>query len=233
MDMAVLRDVAVDAGTGEWRRIRGTVARATWIALAVSTAIAVLLVVFAEPIYRVFNVDRDAHRWAVEVAARGASFPCRHQRMAGGDRGLKIMRYTLYIFWAGQNLLWILLTLLLWTFSTTATASIAAYSLSWAAAAAAAWVAWRRESRTWEIAPPEVGWLNKLARYAGPHAPAALFAQLLFWTDLFVLTYFVSESEVGVYSAALARRAGRDAVSHIGQSDVRSLCSRPLQPRSA
>ena len=207
MDMAVLRDVAVDAGMGEWRRIRGTVARATWIALAVSAAIAVLLVVFAEPISRVFNVDRDAHRWAVEVAAAGLPFLAVTNVWLAATRGLKIMRYTLYIFWAGQNLLWILLTLLLWTFSTTATASIAAYSLSWAAAAGAAWIAWRRESRTWEIAPPEVGWLSKLARYAGPRAPAALFAQLLFWTDLFVLTYFVNQSEVGVYSAAL--RAGQ------------------------
>jgi len=210
MDMAVLRDVAVDAGMGEWRRIRGMVARATWIAFAVSAAVAALLVAFAEPISRVFNVDRGDHRWAVEVAAAGLPFLAVTNVWLAATRGLKIMRYTLYIFWAGQNVLWILLTLLLWTISRTATASIAAYSLSWAAAAGAAWMTWRKESRTWEIAPPEVGWLNKLLRYAGPRAPAALFAQLLFWTDLFVLTYFVNQSEVGVYSAAL--RAGQVVV---------------------
>jgi O-antigen/teichoic acid export membrane protein len=51
------------------------------------------------------------------------------------------------------------------------------------------------------------GDMSRLMRYAGPRAPAALFSQLLFWTDLFVLTRYVSTQEVGVYSAAL--RAGQ------------------------
>jgi O-antigen/teichoic acid export membrane protein len=51
------------------------------------------------------------------------------------------------------------------------------------------------------------GALGRLARYAGPRAPAALFSQLLFWTDLFVLTRYGTPDEVGVYSAAL--RAGQ------------------------
>ena len=53
----------------------------------------------------------------------------------------------------------------------------------------------------------EPGGLARLLRYAGPRAPAALFSQLLFWTDLFVVTRYVSGAEVGVYSAAL--RAGQ------------------------
>jgi O-antigen/teichoic acid export membrane protein len=44
-------------------------------------------------------------------------------------------------------------------------------------------------------------------RYAGPRAPAALFSQLLFWTDLFVVARYVSDADVDVYSAAL--RAGQ------------------------
>lgn len=53
----------------------------------------------------------------------------------------------------------------------------------------------------------EPGGLARLLRYAGPRAPAALFSQLLFWTDLFVVTRYVSNAEIGVYSAAL--RAGQ------------------------
>src|SRR5688500_4775637 len=41
MDMAVLRDVAVEAGVGRWERIRSTVARAALIAGIVSTLVAV------------------------------------------------------------------------------------------------------------------------------------------------------------------------------------------------
>ena len=59
----------------------------------------------------------------------------------------------------------------------------------------------------WVAAPMEPGALEKLMRYAGPRAPAALFSQLLFWTDLFVLTRYATENEVGVYSACL--RAGQ------------------------
>jgi O-antigen/teichoic acid export membrane protein len=78
-----------------------------------------------------------------------------------------------------------------------------------AAAAAAGWF-WRKESRAWEEAPIEPGAMTRLFRYAGPRAPAALFSQLLFWTDLFVLTRYASDTEVGVYSAAL--RAGQVVV---------------------
>jgi O-antigen/teichoic acid export membrane protein len=56
----------------------------------------------------------------------------------------------------------------------------------------------------------EPGDTSRLIRYAGPRAPAALFSQLLFWTDLFVLTQFANETEVGIYSAAL--RAGQVVV---------------------
>jgi O-antigen/teichoic acid export membrane protein len=97
--------------------------------------------------------------------------------------------------------------LVLWQFSESTTASVLAYSLSWVWAAGAAWFFWHRESRTWGTGPVEPGWLERLFRYAGPRAPAALFAQLLFWTDLFVLTRFAGGADIGVYSAAL--RAGQ------------------------
>lgn len=210
MDMAVLRDVAVDAGVGEWRRIKGTVARAAGIAVAVSIAVGVVLIAVAEPISTLFNLDRSEHRWAIEAAVAGLPFLALANVWLAATRGLKIMRYTLYIFWAGQNLLWIVLTLLLWQISISPTTSILSYTLSWVVAAGAAGLAWRKESRAWDTTPPEEGWLGKLVRYAGPRAPAALCAQLLFWTDLFVLGYFASRSEVGVYSAAL--RAGQVVV---------------------
>jgi O-antigen/teichoic acid export membrane protein len=122
-------------------------------------------------------------------------------------RGLKIMRYTLYIFWAGQPLTWILFMLVGWQFSKTAWMSALAYSASWAWASLAAYLAWRKESRAWPAEPMESGDMARLMRYAGPRAPAALFSQLLFWTDLFVVARYVSEADVDVYSAAL--RAGQ------------------------
>jgi O-antigen/teichoic acid export membrane protein len=117
------------------------------------------------------------------------------------------MRYTLYVFWAGQPILWIVLMLAGWLVARTTWMSALAYSMSWVIAAAAAGYFWRKETSGWEAAPMEPGAMNKLIRYAGPRAPAALFSQLLFWTDLFVLTRYASDVEVGIYSAAL--RAGQ------------------------
>jgi O-antigen/teichoic acid export membrane protein len=206
-DMAVLRDVAVEVGQQRWDRIRVPVARSAQIAVAVSALFAVTGIVAADQIRALFDLDPERSEWVVESAAVGLPFLALANVWLSASRGLKIMRYTLYVFWIGQPIVWILLMLVGWTFSTTEWMSALCYSLSWAWAAAAAYLFWRRESRGWTPSPLEPGDLTRLFRYAGPRAPAALFSQLLFWTDLFVLTNFASDAEVGVYSAAL--RAGQ------------------------
>ena len=210
MDMAVLRDVAIEAGSGRWGRIRVPVARASTIAVGVSTLIGVAGVLAADPIRSLLNVGDEQGRWAVEAACLGLPFLALANVWLSATRGLKIMRYTLYIFWAGQPIAWIVLMVVGWRFSQTAWMTALAYSLSWACAAAAAGWAWRREAYRWPADEMEPGGMSRLIRYAGPRAPAALFSQLLFWVDLFVLTQFANETEVGVYSAAL--RAGQVVV---------------------
>jgi O-antigen/teichoic acid export membrane protein len=203
MDMAVLRDVAVEVGEGRWDRIRVPVARATLIAAAVSAAVALIVLVAADPVKSLFSLEGDEGRLAIQMAALGLPFLALANVWLSATRGLKIMRYTLYVFWAGQPILWIVLMLAGWIVARTSWMSALAYSLSWVLAAVAAGFFWRKESRGWEARPMEPGAMNKLFRYAGPRAPAALFSQLLFWTDLFVLTRYASDVEVGVYSAAL------------------------------
>ena len=210
MDMAVLRDVAIEAGTGRWDRIRIPVARAVLIATLVSTLAAALALAFSDEIRRMFSIDADLGRNVVEAAAIGLPFLALTNVWLSATRGLKIMRYTLYVFWAGQPVGWVLLMIAGWRFSETTWMSTLAYSTSWAVASVAAFYFWRKESSGWEAAPMEPGALNKLMRYAGPRAPAALFSQLLFWTDLFVLTNYVGDVAVGRYSAAL--RAGQTLV---------------------
>ena len=207
MDMAVLRDVAIETGQGRPERIRTPVARATLIATLVSTLAALAAWAVASGIRTLFSIEGDVGRYVVEAAVVGLPFLALANVWLSATRGLKIMRYTLYIFWAGQPLLWLVLMLAGWTFSKTAWMSVLAYSASWLVAAAFSWRAWRRESKDWDAAPMEAGGMSKLFRYAGPRAPAALFSQLLFWTDLFVLTNYAPGPEIGVYSAAL--RAGQ------------------------
>ncbi len=207
MDMAVLRDVAVEVGEGRFDRIRVPVARATLVGAAVSAAVAVIVLVAADPVKRLFSLEGDEGRLAIQMAALGLPFLALANVWLSATRGLKIMRYTLYVFWAGQPILWIVLMLAGWIVARTSWMSALAYSLSWVLAAIAAGFFWRKESRAWDALPMKPGAMNKLFRYAGPRAPAALFSQLLFWTDLFVLTNYASDVEVGVYSAAL--RAGQ------------------------
>ncbi|MFN2587009.1 MAG: oligosaccharide flippase family protein [Actinomycetota bacterium] len=207
MDMAVLRDVAVEVGVGRLERIRAPVARAALIATLVSSIAALAAAVVAPAVRSLFSIEGDVGRWVVEAGAAGLPFLALANVWLSATRGLKIMRYTLYVFWAGQPVMWVVLMLLGWRLSETAWMAVAAYSASWVLATVAAAYFWRRESREWRAAPMEPGALGRLARYAGPRAPAALFSQLLFWTDLFVLTRYAPADEIGVYSAAL--RAGQ------------------------
>ena len=207
MDMAVLRDVAVEVGEQRYDRIRVPVSRATWIGAAVSALVGIGVAVAAEPVAGMFSLDEAQGVRVVRMAAIGLPFLALANVWLSATRGLKIMRYTLYVFWAGQPILWIILMLAGWIVARTSWMSTLAYSASWIVAAAAAGFFWRRESRGWPASPMGPGALTRLFRYAGPRAPAALFSQLLFWTDLFVLTRYASRLEVGVYSAAL--RAGQ------------------------
>ena len=207
MDMAVLRDVAVEVGVGRYDRIRVPVARAALIAAAVSSVVALVAVAFAGAVRSLFSIEGEIGRWVVQAGAAGLPFLALANVWLSATRGLKIMRYTLYVFWAGQPVLWVVLMLAGWRFSETTWMAVAAYALSWSMASVAAGYFWRRESRGWEAAPMPPGALARLVRYAGPRAPAALFSQLLFWTDLFVLTRYATGPEVGTYSAAL--RAGQ------------------------
>jgi O-antigen/teichoic acid export membrane protein len=202
-DFAVLRDVAIEVGQERRHRVRAQVARGAQIAVIGSALAAVLIWLAADEVRNLFNIDPRSGRWTVEAAAAGLPFLALANVWLSATRGLKIMRYTLYVFWAGQPTLWILFMLVGWRFSETEWMSVAAYSASWAWAAAMAWYFWRRESGAWEPAPLEPGDMGRLFRYAGPRAPAALFAQLLFWTDLFVLTRYASSVDVGIYSAVL------------------------------
>jgi len=207
MDMAVLRDVAVEVGVGRWDRIRVPVARASLVAALVSTLAALAVYVGADAVRSLFSIPVDLGDKVVELAALGLPFLALTNVWLSATRGLKIMRYTLYVFWAGQPLLWVVLMVAGFRIEESTWMAVLAYSLSWVVATSAAFYFWRRESRDWDAVPMEQGGMSKLMRYAGPRAPAALFSQLLFWTDLFVLTRYASDAEVGVYSAAL--RAGQ------------------------
>ena len=207
MDMAVLRDVAVEAGLDRWDRIKRPVARGAAIGAVVSAFVALVVWLAADQVRSTFSIDPDAGKWVVEAAAVGLPFLALANIWLSATRGLKIMRYTLYVFWAGQPVMWLVLMVGGWQISETTWMSVLAYSVSWVLATFAAAYFWRRESKAWDAAPMEPGAMAKLFKYAGPRAPAALFSQLLFWTDLFVLTRYVTDTEVGVYSAAL--RAGQ------------------------
>jgi O-antigen/teichoic acid export membrane protein len=203
MDMAAVRRVAIDLGQGERARVRSIVSRASVIAAAASLVVAGLVFGFAGPLARVFSPDlapdaTDAFR----AAALAVPFAALVQVYLGGTRGLKIMRHTLYVFWMGQPLGWMALILLGWLAARSVAVTTLAYSVSWILAAAAALWLWLRETRGFGRERPLPGEVGDLLRYGAPRAPAALFSQLLFWTDLFVLARYASSVETGVYAAA-------------------------------
>ena len=125
----------------------------------------------------------------------------------GGTRGLKIMRHTLYVFWIGQPVGWILFAIAGWlVIAQSAGVSSFAYTLSWVVACGLAAWAWERESRGFDTMPRGEGipeeQTGHLLRFGMLRTPATLFAQLLFWIDTFVLAA-IKPGQVGVYGATV------------------------------
>ena len=201
MDMAAVREVAIAEGAGESGRSRAIVNRAAGIAAAVSAVAAAGVWLAAGPIADGATVP-DQAAGAFRAAALGLPFVALAQVYLAGTRGLKQMRPTLLIYWAGQPLAWIALILAGFAFTPSAEIGTAAYSGSWIFATAAAYFAWCRRSAGFPRVAPPAGETSRLLRYGAPRAPAALFAQLLFVVDLFVLARYVPAAEYGVYAAA-------------------------------
>jgi len=140
------------------------------------------------------------------MAAVALIFVAVAQVYLGGSRGLKIMRHTLYAYWVGQSISWIVLTLVAWAaIGKTVSVTVLAYATSWAFATVVAWWFWRKETARFEAMPAEPGEARALVRYGAPRAPAALLSQALFYTDLFVLSHYLSSSDpaLSVYAASV------------------------------
>ncbi|HEX2089621.1 MAG TPA: polysaccharide biosynthesis C-terminal domain-containing protein [Actinomycetota bacterium] len=201
MDMAAVRRVAIDVGRGEGGRARAVVIRAAAVAGAVSVVVGLVVLLGAPQLARVFGAPDGVD--AFRAAALALPFVALCQVYLGGTRGLKVMRHTLWIYWAGQPVVWILVMLAAWAISRSVGSSVLAYSMSWLAATVAAAFAWRSETRRFAPLAAEPGETRALIGYGAPRAPAALLAQLLFWADYFVLSRYVSSAELGIYAAAV------------------------------
>jgi O-antigen/teichoic acid export membrane protein len=208
MDVASIRLVAILVGRGQSVRARPLVTRAAAIAAAVSVAAGIVLFAAAEPLAGAITTTRpEVGRSAFRAAALALPFAALAQVYLGATRGLKIMRYTLYVFWVGQWVAWIALCLALWLVAESVGMTVVAYAGSWLLASLAAFWAWEREAGRFGGQPGGEGIREErtgaLLRFGALRAPATLFAQLLFWTDLFVLARFASSTDVGVYGAAV------------------------------
>jgi O-antigen/teichoic acid export membrane protein len=203
MDMAAVRRVAIEMGQGGRARVRGIVSRAVVIAAVAGAVVAVAAFFGAEPLARALANDRfEAASDAFRAAALAIPFAALVQVYLGATRGLKVMRHTLYVYWMGQPLGWLVLILAGWLVARSAGLTALAYAGSWILATVAAAWAWHRETRTFGVEHPGRGEVGELLRYGAPRAPAALFSHLLFWTDLFVLARFANAFETGIYAAA-------------------------------
>jgi len=209
MDVANVRLVAILVGRGEPGRVRSLVQKSALISGVVSVAVGLLVFALAGWLSRAFVSPNLHHQgvlsfWAAALAVPFAAITWAY---LGGTRGLKVMRHTLYIFWIGQPVGWILIAIAGWVVSKSAGMTSFAYALSWVVACVLAWWAWQRETRGFE-ARTDTGGIPEertraLLKFGMLRAPATLFAQLLFWVDTFVLAVYRPSHQVGIYGATV------------------------------
>jgi O-antigen/teichoic acid export membrane protein len=209
MDVANVRLVAILAGRGEHGRVRALVRKSVWISGIASVIVGLAVFALSSWLADTFVLPGLHHQGVVSfwAAALAIPFAAVTWTYLGGTRGLKIMRHTLYIFWIGQPVGWLLIAIAGWVvLSTTAGVSSFAYTFSWIAACGFAAWAWQRESRGFDARPRGEGIPEEktgaLLRFGMLRTPASLFAQLLFWIDTFVLAA-IKPGQVGVYGATV------------------------------
>jgi O-antigen/teichoic acid export membrane protein len=194
MDMASVRLVAIGRGAHATGHLRSLVDRCALIALGASIVVAAVLAA-GSPLYG------DYGR-LIALAALGVPFIALTNVYLGATRGLAQMRQTLYVFWIGQPLLWILLAGAAIAAGGETDAVILAYDASWLVAALAAWRLWHREAAGYSDRPATREEVRSALRYGLPRAPAALLAQAVFWIDLWVLAAFEQGNQLDAYAAA-------------------------------
>jgi O-antigen/teichoic acid export membrane protein len=194
MDMAAIRLVAIGRGAHDVSHLRSLVERCAVFAFGASVVVAALLAASA-PLY-------DGYARAIALAAAGLPFLAVTNVYLGATRGLGQMRQTLYVFWIGQPLVWIAFAAVAIAAGGQTNAVILTYGASWIPAVFAARWLWRRESRAFAERPATREEVRSAIRYGLPRAPAALFAQAIFWVDVWVLAAFEAGTPLDAYSAA-------------------------------
>ena len=81
-------------------------------------------------------------------------------------------------------------------------AAAVSYTVSWVVAAIAARIWWMRLSAGMGDQRATRDQVREALRYGLPRAPSALFAQALFWADLFVLGHYIRGQKLDAYAAA-------------------------------
>jgi O-antigen/teichoic acid export membrane protein len=214
MDVANVRLIAILAGRGQVTRARGLVRRSAAIAAAVSLPLAAVAFASAGWLAERFSAVPALAEPAFRAAAVTVPVAALAFTYMGATRGLKIMRYTLFSQWIAQPIGWIALMVALWSVSRTAGMTTLAFGASWALALAVALVGWERAQRRFPEESLTGSGIEEertgaLVRFGALRAPATLFSQLIFWTDLFVLSILwndrgaVGAGTVGVYGAVL------------------------------
>jgi O-antigen/teichoic acid export membrane protein len=191
MDLSAVRDVAIGRGVGRTSTMRSLIDRCTGIAAAVSVAAAAVIAAVAVAV------------GAREIAIAAASIPLAAATNVylGATRGLKQMAATLWVFWIGQPLAWIVLAAIVFAAGGGVDAAVWSYDVSWLLGLVAARILWRRASAGFGDERATEEDVRAALRFGLPRAPSALLAQALFWADLWVVGAYVSDAQVGTYAA--------------------------------
>ena len=205
MDFGVVRYVSLYAGEGNIRLVRKTLATALSFGVLIGIAVAVFVVAFAPVVVDRLHESSDTYIAALRIFAISIPFWVAARLFNSTTQGLHRMRYQVYSRDLGEQLSKLTLTIaalmlgagLLGVIWANVASVVVAMLLSMFFTLKI--MSWHGKNRE----PKAKGSARDLLRYSFPLAFSNMLGMVMVWSDMLIMGYLGTTTEVGFYGAAL------------------------------
>lgn len=210
LDQGVLRYVSYYLGKKDHDKVRSTIKTSLMVSLPFSIIISALVFIFSEQI-SLYLFKNMALIPVLRILVVSIPFLIAGNIFLSVIRAFKNAKYFALIKNINENLVKLILTLILLIFGLKVMGAAIAYLIAIASTAIISFYIVKKKMLTTIVSKIEsyfkvknkVFRIKGLLSYSFPLMIYALILQIIVWTDILMIGFFRTESEVGIYNAAL------------------------------